>query len=135
MDATAVEKFLYHQCGLKGMSGISNDVRVLEASTEPQARLALDHFVYRIAKEIGALAAVLSGIDALVFTAGIGENGADLRARIVAASSWLGLNLDAAANAGRKTDLSASATGPRVLMVPTDEELMIARHTRRVLGV
>jgi acetate kinase len=135
MDAAAIEHFLYHQCGLKGMSGISNDVRVLVASAEPQARLALDHFVYRIAKEIGALAAVLQGIDALVFTAGIGENGADLRARIVAASSWLGLGLDADANMARQTDLSASAAGPRVLMVPTDEELMIARHTRRVLGL
>jgi acetate kinase len=135
MDAAAIEQFLYHQCGLKGMSGISNDVRVLEASPAPQARLALDHFVYRIAKEIGALAAVLQGIDALVFTAGIGENGADLRARIVAASSWLGLSLDADANAARRNDLSKSTTGPRVLMVPTDEELMIARHTRRVLGL
>ncbi|MBI2255812.1 MAG: acetate/propionate family kinase [Proteobacteria bacterium] len=135
MDAAAIEKFLYHQCGLKGLSGISNDVRVLEASAEPQARLALDHFVYRIAKEIGALAAVLGGIDALVFTAGIGENGTDLRARIVAASNWLGLHLDPAANAARQTDLSAAATGPRVLMVPTDEELMIARHTRRILSL
>jgi len=135
MDAAAIEKFLYHQCGLKGLSGISNDVRVLEASADPQARLALDHFVYRIAKEIGALAAVLGGLDALVFTAGIGENGADLRARIVAASSWLGLTLDPAANAARQTDLSAAKTGPRALMVPTDEEWMIARHTRRLLGL
>lgn len=135
MDAAAIEKFLYHQCGLKGLSGISNDVRVLEASAEPQARLALDHFVYRIAKEIGALAAVLGGIDALVFTAGIGENGADMRARIVAASAWLGLALDPAANTAKQTDLSATTTGPRVLMVPTDEELMIARHTRRVLSL
>jgi acetate kinase len=135
MDAAAIEKFLYHQCGLKGLSGISNDVRVLEASADHQARLALDHFVYRIAKEIGALAAVLGGIDALVFTAGIGENGADLRARIVAASSWLGLTLDPTANAARQTDFSAARTGPRALMVPTDEELMIARHTRRLLGL
>ncbi len=135
MDAAAIEKFLYHQCGLKGLSGISNDVRVLEASSDPQARLALDHFVYRIVKEIGALAAVLGGIDALVFTAGIGENGADIRARIVAASAWLGFTLDPAANAARHTDFSAAKTGPRALMVPTDEELMIARHTRRLLGL
>jgi len=135
MDAAAIEKFLYHQCGLKGLSGISNDVRVLEASADRHARLALDHFVYRIAKEIGALAAVLGGIDALVFTAGIGENGADLRARIVTASGWLGLTLDPAANAARQTDFSAAMTGPRALMVPTDEELMIARHTRRLLGL
>ena len=135
MDSAAIETFLYHQCGLKGLSGISNDVRVLEGSAEPQARLALDHFVYRIAKEIGALAATLSGLDALVFTAGIGENGADIRARIVAASSWLGLTLDPAANAARQTDLSAAATGPRVLMVPTDEEWMIARDTRQALSL
>jgi acetate kinase len=135
MDAAAIERFLYHQCGLKGLSGISNDVRILEASADPMARLALDHFVYRITKEIGALAAVLGGIDSLVFTAGIGENGADLRRRIVAGSAWLGLTLDGAANQARKSDLSANAGGPRVLMIPTDEEWMIARDTRQVLGL
>jgi acetate kinase len=133
MDAAAIERFLYHQCGLKGLSGISNDVRILEASTDKMARLALDHFVYRITKEIGALAAVLGGIDALVFTAGIGENGADLRARIVAGSAWLGLTLDKNANRAKKIDLSAVPQGPRVLMIPTDEEWMIARHTKRLL--
>ncbi|WP_374378028.1 acetate/propionate family kinase [Dongia sp.] len=135
MDAAAIETFLYHQCGLKGLSGISNDVRVLEASDAAQARLALDHFVYRIAKEIGALAAVLGGIDALVFTAGIGENGADIRARIARACAWLGVNLDPVANAARETDFSATAGGPRLLMVPTDEEWMIARYTRQVLSL
>jgi acetate kinase len=134
MDASAIERFLYHQCGLKGLSGISNDVRILEASGDSQARLALDHFVYRITKEIGALAAVLGGIDALVFTAGIGENAADIRARIVAGSAWLGLSLDAAANRAISGDLSATPTGPRVLVIPTDEEVMIARHTWRTLG-
>ena len=94
-----------------------------------------EEWTNRIVKEIGALAAVLGGIDALVFTAGIGENGADIRARIVAASAWLGLTLDPAANAARHTDFSAAKTGPRALMVPTDEELMIARHTRRLLGL
>lgn len=135
MDAAAIERFLYHQCGLKGLSGISNDVRILEASSDKMARLALDHFVYRITKEIGALAAVLGGIDALVFTAGIGENGADLRERIVAGSAWLGLTLDKDANRAKKTDLSAAPQGPRVLMIPTDEEWMIARHTGRLLGL
>ncbi|WP_374653333.1 acetate/propionate family kinase [Dongia sp.] len=135
MDAAAIERFLYHQCGLKGLSGISNDVRVLEASDDRLARLALDHFVYRITKEIGALAAVLGGIDALVFTAGIGENGADIRARIVAGSAWLGLSLDEGANRARRTDLGAGTSGPRVLMIPTDEEWMIARHTRRLLAI
>lgn len=121
MDAAAIERFLYHECGLKGLSGISNDVRILEASDDPKARLALDHFVYRITKEVGALAAVLGGIDALIFTAGIGENGADLRRRIVAGSAWLGLSLD------------SDKMHPRVLIIPTDEELMIARHTQRLL--
>lgn len=121
MDASTLEHFLYHQCGLKGLSGISNDVRVLEASNDPMARLALDHFVYRITKELGALAAVLGGIDALVFTAGIGENGADIRQRIVAGSAWLGLSL------------APDHRHPRVLVVPTDEELMIARHTLNLL--
>ena len=135
MDAAAIERFLYHQCGLKGLSGISNDVRILEASSDKMARLALDHFVYRITKEIGALTAVLGGIDALVFTAGIGENGADLRERIVAGSAWLGLTLDKDANRAKKTDLSTAPQGPRVLMIPTDEEWMIARHTGRLLGL
>lgn len=117
MDATALERFLYHECGLKGLSGISNDVRILEASADPMARLALDHFVYRITKEIAALCATLGGIDALVFTAGIGENAADIRRRIVEGCAWLGL----------------SAAKGNVLVVPTDEELMIARHTQRLL--
>lgn len=134
MDAASIEHFLYHQCGLKGLSGISNDVRVLEASSDPMARLALDHFVYRITKEIGALAAVLGGLDALVFTAGIGENAADVRRRIVDSSGWLGLAIDETANKARQFDISARLEGPRVLMIPTDEELMIARHTLRILA-
>jgi acetate kinase len=129
MDAAALEHFLYHQCGLRGLSGISNDVRVLEASDDPRARLALDHFVYRIAKEMGALAAVLGGIDALVFTAGIGENGADIRRRIVAASAWLGLKIDVAANQARSLDISAQGAKTRCLIIPTDEERLIAQHT------
>jgi acetate kinase len=134
MNAVEIERFLYHQCGLKGLSGISNDVRDLEGSSEPQAKLALDHFVYRITKEIGALAAVLGGLDALVFTAGIGENGADMRQRIVAGSAWLGMVIDDRANRTGKRELSAGGSGPRVLMIPTDEELMIARHTLRLLS-
>lgn len=133
MDAAAIERFLYHECGLKGLSGISNDVRVLESSEDPKARLALDHFVYRIAKEMGALAAVLGGIDALVFTAGIGENGAALRREIVAAGAWLGLGLDHAANQARAFDMSEKGAGARCLVIPTDEERMIARHTYATL--
>lgn len=133
MDAARLERFLYHECGLKGLSGISNDVRVLEASRDPQARLALDFFVHRIGKEIGALVAVLGGLDALVFTAGIGENGTDIRARIVAMSAWAGLALDPIRNAARDTDISAPASRVRALVIPTDEERMIARHMLAVL--
>lgn len=129
MDAARLERFLYHECGLKGLSGISNDVRVLEASGEPQARLALDHFVYRIGKEMGALAAVLGGVDGLVFTAGIGENGADIRRRIVAAGAWLGLRIDEDANRARSLDISAPGAKARCLIIPTDEERLIARQT------
>lgn len=133
MDAQRLERFLYHECGLKGLSGISNDVRVLEASDDPRARLALDFFVYRISKELGALVAVLGGLDALVFTAGIGENGADIRARIVAMSAWAGLSLDPAKNAARALDISAAGARARTLVIPTDEERMIARQTLAVL--
>jgi acetate kinase len=133
MDAARLERFLYHECGFKGLSGISNDVRVLEASDDPQARLALDFFVYRIGKEMGALAAVLGGLDALVFTAGIGENGADLRARIVAMGAWLGLAIDETANQARQLDISAPGAKARTLIIPTDEELMIARQTHATL--
>lgn len=133
MDAGALERFLYHDCGLKGLSGISNDVRVLEASAAPMARLALDHFIYRLAKEMAALVAVLGGIDALVFTAGIGENGSDLRARIVQAGAWLGLAIDAAKNAAPAGDISAAEARVRTLVIPTDEERMIARHTLTTL--
>src|SRR6185295_12179702 len=105
LTAKQVEGMLYKESGLLGISGISNDMRDLLASREPAAQLAVDYFVYRTAKEIGALAAVLGGIDGLVFTAGIGENSAEIRARICQASSWLGIELDAEANAG---------TGPRI---------------------
>lgn len=129
MDAARLERFLYHECGFKGLSGISNDVRVLEASDDAQAHLALDFFVYRIGKEMGALAAVLGGLDALVFTAGIGENGADLRRRIVVMGAWLGLAIDETANQARQLDISAPGARARTLIIPTDEELMIARQT------
>ncbi|TDQ86381.1 acetate kinase [Dongia mobilis] len=134
MDAARLERFLYHECGLKGMSGISNDLRVLEKSDDPQARLALDFFVHRIGKELGALTAVLGGLDALVFTAGIGENAADIRARIVAMSAWAGLAIDPAKNAARRMDISAPEAKARTLVLPTDEERMIARHMLAVLG-
>ena len=130
-----VEAILYKKSGLLGVSGISNDMRVLLASSEPAARLAVDYFVYRAAKEIGALAAVLGGIDGLVFTAGIGENSAEIRKRICQASAWLGIEVDEAANAGRGPRISTAKSPVSAWMIPTNEELMIARHTAAMLGL
>ncbi len=135
MDAKQVETILYKKSGLLGISGISSDMRDLEASSEPSARLAVDYFVYRAVKEIGALAAALGGIDGLVFTAGIGENSAEIRRRICESSAWLGIDLDAAANAGKRTRISTASSKVGVWVIPTNEELMIARHTALLLGL
>jgi acetate kinase len=133
LSATEVENILYRRSGLLGISGLSNDMRNLLASTEPAARLAIDYFVYRAAKELGALAAVLGGIDGLVFTAGIGERSAEIRARICKASAWLGIDLDAEANLRHGPVITRKGSALPVWVVPTNEELMIARHTRRLL--
>jgi acetate kinase len=133
LGAKDVETMLYKQSGLLAISGISNDMRVLLQSSEPAAKLAVDYFVYRAAKEIGALAAALGGIDALVFTAGIGENSAEIRARISAASAWLGIELDADANAGAGPRISRQGSQVSAWVIPTNEELMIARHLNSVL--
>jgi acetate kinase len=130
-----VETILYKRSGLLGISGISNDMRVLLARNEPEALLAVDYFVYRAAKEIGALAAVLGGIDGLVFTAGIGENSPEIRRRICEASAWLGIELDATANNRRATRISKPQSKVSAWVVPTNEELMIARHTGTILGL
>lgn len=130
-----VETILYRRSGLLGISGISNDMRDLERNSDPAARLAVDYFVYRAAKEIGALTAALGGLDGLVFTAGIGENSPHIRARICAACSWLGVVLDARANDANATRISPADSAVSVLRVATDEELMIARHTGRLLGL
>jgi acetate kinase len=130
-----VETILYKESGLLGISGISNDMRDLLMSLEPTARLAVDYFVYRAAKEIGALAAVLGGIDGLVFTAGIGENSAEIRRRIAEACEWLGVELDAEANARRGPRISRAGSRTSAWVIPTNEELMIARHTGRLLGL
>jgi acetate kinase len=126
---------LYKQSGLLGISGISNDMRELLGRREQEARLAVDYFVYRAAKEIGALTAVLGGIDALVFTAGIGENSPEIRRRICKASSWLGIDLDDEANANGTSQISTSKSKVSAWVVPTNEELMIARHTWSLLGL
>jgi acetate kinase len=130
-----VEAMLYKKSGLLGISGISNDMRDLLGSSEPSARLAVDYFVYRAAKEIGALAAVLGGVDALVFPAGIGENSPEIRKRICDASAWLGVELDADANGRQGPRISTPASKVSAWMIPTNEELMIARHTGRLLGL
>lgn len=135
MSAAALEKLLYKQSGMLGLSGVSNDMRLLLKSPEPRARLAVDYFVHYVAKEIGALAAVLGGLDGLVFTAGVGENSAEIRARIVAACAWLGATLDAHANPRAGPCISAADSAVSVWVVPTNEELMIAKHTHaRVKG-
>jgi len=130
-----VEAVLYKKSGLLGVSGISNDMRVLLGSNESGARLAVDYFVYQAAKQIGALAAVMGGIDALVFTAGIGENSAEVRERICKACAWLGVELDAEANARNAPRITTAGSKASAWVVRTNEELMIARHTGLLLGL
>jgi len=135
LSAKEVETILYKKSGLLGISGISNDMRDLLGRSEPAARLAVDYFVYRAAKEIGALAAAMGGVDGLVFTAGIGENSAEIRKRICAASAWLGLELDDDANKNRPARISTPASRVSAWVIPTNEELIIARHTGVLLGL
>ncbi|HEX6901382.1 MAG TPA: acetate/propionate family kinase [Thermoanaerobaculia bacterium] len=135
LSVAEVEKILYKKSGLLGLSGISNDMRDLLASPDPRARLAVDYFVYQAAKHVGALAAVLGGVDALVFTAGIGERSAEIRRRICAASAWLGVELDAGANEGNAARISTPGSRVSAWVIPTNEELMIARHTGDLLGL
>ncbi len=134
MTAEAVQKLFYNDCGLKGLSGISNDMRVLETGDEPGAILAIDYFVYRIGLYAGMLAAALGGLDAFVFTAGIGENSAGIRARIVEKLEWLGASLDVKANVAQKSLISRPDSRMKVFVIPTDEELMIAEHTLAVIS-
>jgi acetate kinase len=130
----AVQDLLYRDCGLKGLSGISNDVRELEASVDPHAAFALDYFVYRVGLSAGMLAAALGGLDAFVFTAGIGENSPTMRARIAEKLAWLGVALEADANAAGQTLISRRDSRVPAYVIPTDEELMIARHTLALLS-
>lgn len=135
LSAKEVEGILYRKSGLLGLSGISNDMRDLLNRHEPEARLAVDYFVYRAAREIGGLAAVLGGIDGLVFTAGIGERSVEIRRRICEASSWLGIALDEEANAAHGPRITRRGSAVSAWVIPTNEELMIARHTGRLLGL
>jgi acetate kinase len=134
-SSTEVETMLYKKSGLLGISGISNDMRVLLGHPAPAAQLAVDYFVYRAVKEFGALAAVLGGVDGLVFTAGIGENAPEVRRRICEASAWLGVLLDPDANNRGAGRISSGHSRVSVWVIPTNEELMIARHTSHVLGL
>jgi acetate kinase len=134
MDARSIEKLIYNQSGLLGVSGVSSDMRTLLASDEPRAKLAVDLYVYRIGRELGSLAAALGGLDAIVFTGGIGENSAEIRERVCRSAAWLGVQLDAAANRAGGPRISAGDSRTTAWVLPTNEELMIARHTRRVLG-
>ena len=135
LSAKEVESILYKKSGLLGISGISSDMRDLLQSKEAAALDAIDYFVYRAAREIGALCAVLGGIDALIFTAGIGEKSAQIRQRICSASGWLGIELYEPANAANAPCISSTASRVSVRVIPTNEELMIARHTGRLLGL
>ncbi len=133
MEVRAVEKMLYNESGLLGVSGVSSDVRALLESKEPGAKLALDLFVYRIGRELGSLAAALGGLDALVFTAGIGENAVAVRERVCRDAAWLGVELDAVANAKGGPCITTRRSRVTGWVIPTNEELMIARHTQGVL--
>jgi acetate kinase len=135
LSAKEVESILYKKSGLLGISGISNDMRDLIDRDEPEARLAVDYFIYRVSKELGALAASLGGVDAIVFTAGIGENSPEIRKRICKAAAWLGVDLDVSANTSRQSRISTPHSKVSVWVIPTNEELMIARHTGALLGL
>jgi len=133
MDARALEELLYHRSGLLGVSGLSSDMRELLASSEPRAREAIDLFVYRIGRELGSMAAALGGLDALVFTGGIGENAGEIRARVCGEAQWLGVRLDEAANRAGGPRISAPASAASAWVVRTDENRMIAQHVRTLL--
>lgn len=133
LDAKALERLLYKESGLLGVSGISQDMRTLLASERPEAAEAVDLFCYRAVREIGSLAAAIGGLDALVFTGGIGEHAAPVRERICAGLGWLGVALDAAANARGEIRIGAAGSATEVLVIPTDEEWMIAQHARDLL--
>src|SRR5208283_3934925 len=133
MDARAIERLLYKQSGLLGVSGISSDMRSLEASSDPSAKLAIDLFVYRIGRELGSLAASLGGVDALVFTAGIGEHAAPIRDRVCRDAAWLGVEFDPAANLQHGPRISKATSPIAAWVIATDEERMIAQHTQNLL--
>jgi acetate kinase len=133
MDARAVEDLIYRRSGLLGVSGVSSDMRMLLASDDPHARFAIELYIYRISRELGALAAAMDGIDALVFTAGIGEHAAAIREGVMRHAAWLGAELDAEANRNGGALITTASSRMSAWVIPTNEERMIARHTREVL--
>jgi len=134
MSSEEIRSLLYGACGLIGLSGVSSDVRELDGSASPRARFALDYFAYRVGLFAGQLAAALDGLDAFVFTAGIGENSASMRSRIVKRLGWLGAILDPEANEAGEVAIAKPTSRIGLFIIPTDEELMIARHTLALLG-
>ncbi|WP_245944342.1 acetate/propionate family kinase [Marinospirillum perlucidum] len=136
MDAKALEKMLYKECGWYGVSGgIASEMLALKESDNPHAQEAIDMYVYRIARETGSLAAALEGIDVMVFTGGVGENDADLRAAVVEQNAWLGMKIDPRRNQANEYLISADDSRVKIFAIPTNEEKMIARHTLKQLGV
>ncbi|MEO1456924.1 MAG: acetate/propionate family kinase, partial [Pseudomonadota bacterium] len=134
MGAAEISDLLYRRSGLLGLSGLSNDMRTLEAAGTPEASQAIDYFVFRIRRELGGLAAVLGGLDALVFCGGIGENSRLVRARVCEGMGWLGIELDHARNGANDTVISSDLSRARVMVVPTDEEIVIARAAAGLLA-
>lgn len=132
MDADAITDLLYKKSGLKGLSGISNDMRDLEASSDPKAKQAIDYFVFRVRREIGAMAAILEGLDAIIFCGGIGENSRAIREYVLEAMEWIGVELDQTRNRQNETIISSDRSRVRVFVILTNEELMIARHTAEI---
>ena len=135
MDAKALTRLIYKESGLLGVSGISQDMRTLLASDAPEAKEAVELYCYRIARELGSLAAAAGGLDALVFTGGIGEHAAEVRAQVTALAAWMGVKIDASANAEHATRIDTADSRVAVAVVPTNEERMIARYTADVLGL
>ncbi|HME25185.1 MAG TPA: acetate/propionate family kinase [Acetobacteraceae bacterium] len=133
-DVDRVERFLYADCGLKGLSGISNDMRTLLASEAPSAKLAVEYFVYHVARTAGTMAAAMCGIDGMVFTAGIGERSPEIRARVLHRLRWLGFSIDEAANLAGGPLLTRADSALPAYAIPTDEEIVIARHTLALIG-
>ena len=134
MTAAEIETLLYRESGLKGLSGLSHDMRTLESAQDPEAHRAIAYFTHRVRRELGAMAAILDGLDTLVFTGGIGENAARVRTRICEGMDWLGLVLDETRNAAAPGLVSTDDSRVRVRVIPTDEEAMIARHAAEMLA-